>query len=87
MQSAKARQKFCGYLTYLLVGIIIRGIFLRHHGETNERRGGETEESVSEFYCLVPFDKYDLDDLLQPYGKKVKTVKGTIRQKYLDDHQ
>ena len=22
-----------------------------------ERRGGETEEQVSEFYCLVPFDK------------------------------
>ena len=52
-----------------------------------ERRKGETEESVSEFYALVPFDKYDLDDLLQPYGKKVKKVDGTLRQKYLDEHQ
>lgn len=51
-----------------------------------ERRGGETEEKVSEFYCLVPFDKYDLDDLLQPYGKKVKTAKTPLRQKYIDEH-
>ena len=41
-----------------------------------ERRGGESEETVTEFYALVPFDKYDLDDLLQPYGKKVKNAKG-----------
>ena len=52
-----------------------------------ERRGGETEEKVSEFYCLVPFDKYDLDDLLQPYGKKVKNSKISLRQKYIDEHQ
>ena len=52
-----------------------------------ERRKGETEETVSEFYALVPFDKYDLDDLLQPYGKKVKTANGTLRQKYIDEHQ
>ena len=51
-----------------------------------ERRNGETEEKVSEFYALVPFDKYDLDDLLQPYGKKVKKANGTLRQKYIDEH-
>lgn len=51
-----------------------------------ERRGGETEEKVDEFYALVPFDKYDLDDLLQPYGKKVKSANGTLRQKYIDEH-
>ena len=51
-----------------------------------ERRKGETEEPVSEFYALVPFDKYDLDDLLQPYGKKVKKANGTLRQKYIDEH-
>jgi hypothetical protein len=51
-----------------------------------EKRNGETEEAVSEFYALVPFDKYDLDDLLQPYGKKVKKANGTLRQKYLDEH-
>ncbi len=51
-----------------------------------ERRGGETEEKVDEFYALVPFDKYDLDDLLKPYGKKVKKADGTLRQKYIDEH-
>ena len=51
-----------------------------------ERRGGESEETVTEFYALVPFDKYDLDDLLQPYGKKVKNAKGSLRQKYIDEH-
>ena len=63
-------------------------ILIEGDGSVNiERRGGETEESVQEFYCLVPFDKYDLDDLLQPYGKKVKSVKGSLRQKYIDEHQ
>ena len=62
-------------------------ILIEGDGTVNiERRGGETEEPVSEFYCLVPFDKYDLDDLLQPYGKKVKSVKGSLRQKYIDEH-
>lgn len=51
-----------------------------------ERRGGETEEKTDEFYALVPFDKYDLDDLLKPYGKKVKSADGTLRQKYIDEH-
>ena len=51
-----------------------------------ERRGGETEEKVREFYALVPFDKYDLDDLLQPYGKKVKSADDKLRQKYIDEH-
>jgi hypothetical protein len=63
-------------------------ILIEGDGTVNiERRGGETEEQVQEFYCLVPFDKYDLDDLLQPYGKKVKSVKGSLRQKYIDEHQ
>ena len=62
-------------------------ILIEGEGVVNiERRSGETEETVSEFYALVPFDKYDLDDLLQPYGKKVKKADGTLRQKYLDEH-
>ena len=51
-----------------------------------QTRKAETEESVSEFYALVPFDKYDLDDLLQPYKKKVKKADGTLRAKYSEDH-
>ena len=52
-----------------------------------QTRKNETQEKVSEFYALVPFDKYDLDDLLQPYGKKVKNSKISLRQKYIDEHQ
>ena len=51
-----------------------------------QKRKGETEEKVTEFYCLVPFDKYDLDDLLAPYGKKVRKADGKLRQKYIDEH-
>jgi hypothetical protein len=51
-----------------------------------QTRKGETEEDVNEFYALVPFDKYDLDDLLQPYKKKVKVVNGTLRDKFTEEH-
>ena len=51
-----------------------------------QTRKNETEEDVSEFYALVPFDKYDLDDLLAPYKKKVKKADGTLRDKYSEEH-
>ena len=51
-----------------------------------QSRRGETEEQVSEFYALVPFDKYDLDDLLQPYGKKVKKADGELRLRYSEKY-
>ena len=51
-----------------------------------QSRKAETEEKVSEFYALVPFDKYDLDDLLQPYKRKVKKADGTLRGRYSEKH-
>ena len=51
-----------------------------------QTRKNETEEDVSEFYALVPFDNYDLDDLLAPYKKKVKKADGTLRDKYSEEH-
>lgn len=51
-----------------------------------QTRKDESEMSVSEFYALVPFDKYDLDDLLAPYKKKVKRMDGKLREKYSEDH-
>ena len=51
-----------------------------------QTRRDETEEKVSEFYALVPFDKYDLDDLLQPYKRKVKKADGTLRAKFTEEH-
>ena len=51
-----------------------------------QTRKSETEKDVSEFYALLPFDKYDLDDLLQPYKKKVKNADGMLREKYSEEN-
>lgn len=51
-----------------------------------QTRKGETETPVEEFYALLPFDKYDLDDLLAPYKKKVKSANGVLREKYIEEH-
>ncbi len=51
-----------------------------------QSRSAETEEKLNEFYALVPFDKYELDDLLAPYKKKVVRVDGKLREKYREDH-
>ena len=51
-----------------------------------QTRKNETQEKVSEFYALVPFDKYDLDDLLQPYKKHVRKCDGKLREKYSAEH-
>ena len=63
-------------------------IIIEGKGTINtQKRKSETEERVDEFYALIPFDKYDLDDLLQPYGRKVKKANGKLRQKYIEDYQ
>ena len=49
-------------------------------------RSGESDVEVSEFYALLPFDKFDLDDLLAPYKKKVVNADGKLREKYTEDH-
>lgn len=50
-------------------------------------RNDETEESLNEFYALVPFDKYELDDLLAPYKRKVAKADGKLREKYREEHR
>ena len=50
-----------------------------------QSRNDETEESLDKFYALVPFDKYELDDLLAPYKRKVVKADGTLRQKYSEE--
>jgi len=50
-------------------------------------RSAETEESLDEFYALVPFDKYELDDLLAPYKRKVVKADGKLRDKYREEHE
>lgn len=51
-----------------------------------QSRNSETEEKVDEFYALVPFDKYELDDLLAPYKRKVVKADGKLRDKFREEH-
>lgn len=51
-----------------------------------QTRKNESEEKVDKFYALVPFDKYDLDDLLKPYKKKVKNADGQLRYQYTEEN-
>ena len=50
-----------------------------------QSRKNETEQKTEKFYALVPFDKYDLDDLLQPYRKKVVNADGKLRGRYSEE--
>lgn len=47
-----------------------------------QTKNSETEESLDEFYALVPFDKYELDDLLAPYKRKVVKSDGKLRESF-----
>ena len=47
-----------------------------------QTRDSETEESLDKFYALVPFDKYELDDLLAPYKRKVVKADGKLRESF-----
>ena len=47
-----------------------------------QTRDSETKESLDKFYALVPFDKYELDDLLAPYKKKVVKSDGKLRESF-----
>ena len=47
-----------------------------------QTRDSETEENLDKFYALVPFDKYELDDLLAPYKRKVVKCDGKLREDY-----
>ena len=47
-----------------------------------QTRNNETEEDIEEFYALVPFDKYELDDLLAPYKRKVVKCDGKLRESF-----
>ena len=47
-----------------------------------QTRDSETEENLDKFYALVPFDKYELDDLLAPYKRKVVKSDGKLREDY-----
>lgn len=45
------------------------------------KEGPERVGSVGEFYMLIPFDQFDLDDLIEPYGDLVQYQNGTMRNR------
>ena len=50
---------------------------------TAQTRKGATEpKPVNEYYCLLPYDKFDIDDILGPYGESSKKVHGDLRRKF-----
>lgn len=51
-----------------------------------QSRNAETEENLDKFFALVPFDKYELDDLLAPYKRKVVREDGKLRKKYSEEY-
>ncbi len=50
-----------------------------------QTRKGTAQHSINGIYALIGFDRYDLDDLLEPYGDMVTVAPGTLRKKYLDE--
>ena len=58
-------------------------------GKANIKEEGNSgkvrEETIEEIYAIVPFDEYDLDDLLEPYGEIVFEKPGTLRNKFCID--
>ncbi|MBQ0004856.1 MAG: hypothetical protein KBS68_03215 [Clostridiales bacterium] len=45
------------------------------------KEGPERVGSVEAFYMLIPFDQFDLDDLVEPYGNLVQYQNGTMRDR------
>lgn len=88
-------QKSMSLQTYYIKDKDIRKIYrddeagvLRIEGEATlniQTRKNETQQKVTDFFALVPFDKYDLDDLLKPYKKKVVNVNGKLRSVYTEE--
>lgn len=48
-----------------------------------ETRKGVTEPTrVNDYYCLLPYDEFDIDDILNPYGDIIKRVHGDLRRDF-----
>ena len=48
-----------------------------------QTRKGVTEPTpVDDYYCLLPYDEFDIDDILNPYGEIVKRVHGDLRRDF-----
>ncbi len=46
------------------------------------RSGDITSWDTDEMYMMMPFDRFDIDDMFEPYGDRVKFEPGTLREKF-----
>lgn len=46
------------------------------------RKGVTKPTSATDYYCLLPYDEFDIDDILNPYGEIVKRVHGDLRRDF-----
>lgn len=51
----------------------------------NTKQGFERMSDVREFYMIIPFDEFEVDDLIAPYGDLVTRADGTLRKKVVDE--
>lgn len=49
-----------------------------------DRKRGKTTQELDEFYAIIAFDEYDVDDLLEPYSDIVKRESGTLRARFVE---
>lgn len=52
---------------------------------TTTKDGENPLGSIDAFYMLIPFDQFDLDDLVAPYGDLVEYRNGTLREQFMQE--
>lgn len=50
-----------------------------------KKEGAERLGTIDAFYMLIPFDEYDLEDLIAPYGELVQFKNGTLREQFTQE--
>ena len=51
----------------------------------NTKEGFERMGTVKGFYMLIPFDEFEVDDIIAPYGDLVTRANGTLRERFLKE--
>ena len=51
----------------------------------NTKEGFEKMAEVKGFYMLIPFDEFEVDDIIAPYGDLVTRADGTLRRRFISE--
>ena len=51
----------------------------------NTKEGFEKMAEVKGFYMLIPFDEFEVDDIIAPYGDIVTRADGTLRRRFISE--